>query len=248
MKEIVIEFKNVYKEYKLIHNVSYKELLFSLISRKKRNSLIHRFEALKNISFSIKKGETVGVIGRNGAGKSTLLSLIANVIKPTSGEIIVKGRVSPLLELGSGFHPELNAYENIRLNGVLLGIPLKEINKKIEDIIEFAELQDFAEQPIRTYSSGMVARLGFSVVTQLNPEILLIDEVLAVGDERFRQKCINTMFKFKKKDITTVFVSHNLEEVKLLCDRTIWIDNHRIRMDGDKNEVIKKFSEEMKKT
>lgn len=243
MKEIAIHFKNVYKKYELIHNVSYKELIFSLFSKRKRKSITKNFIALENISFSINKGEVVGIIGRNGAGKSTLLSLIAGVIKPTKGEIVVNGKVSPLLELGSGFHPELNAYENIKLNGVLLGVPLKIINKKLQNIIEFAELQEFADQPIRTYSSGMVARLGFSVVTQLKPEILLIDEVLAVGDEKFRQKCINLMFTFKKKDITIVFVSHNLHEVEMLCDRVIWIDNHKIKMDGKTNEVLKKFRE-----
>lgn len=245
MGEVIIEFQNVTKIYKLIQNVSYKELLFSVFSKEKRKNIKKEFIALKNISFSVKRGETVGIIGRNGAGKSTLLSLLAGVIKPTSGKIIVKDRVSPLLELGSGFHPELNAYENIRLNGVLLGIPLKFIKNKVDDIIKFAELEEFADQPIRTYSSGMLARLGFSVVTQLNPKILLIDEVLAVGDERFRRKCIDLMLSFKKRNITMLFVSHNLHEVELLCDRVIWIENHEIKMDGATAEVIEKFREVM---
>lgn len=245
LEEFAIHFEHVYKYYELIHNVSYKELIFSLLSKKKRKELKKSFVALKDISFSIKKGETVGIIGRNGAGKSTLLSLMAGVIKPTKGKIFVNGKVSPLLELGSGFHPDLNAYENIRLNGVLLGVPLKIINKKLQDIIEFAELQEFADQPIRTYSSGMIARLGFSVVTQLNPEILLIDEVLAVGDQRFRQKCLNLMLDFKKKDITIIFVSHNLNEVEILCDRVIWIENHKIKMDDKTEKVLKEFKEAM---
>ena len=245
MKETIIELKEVTKVYKLIQNVSYKEFIFSLFSKQKRKSIRREFVALRNISFSIRRGETVGIIGRNGAGKSTLLSLIAGVIKPTSGKIIVRDKVFPLLELGSGFHPELNAYENIILNGVLLGIPLKFIKGKINDIIKFAELEDYADQPIRTYSSGMLARLGFSIVTQLNPRILLIDEVLAVGDERFRKKCIDLMLSFKKQSVTIVFVSHNLYEIELLCDRVIWIDNHKIKMDGATKEVIQKFKEEM---
>ena len=245
MRKEVIRLDNVTKVYKLLYNISYKELLFSILSKRKRKSLKKEFVALKNISFSVDKGESIGIIGRNGAGKSTLLSLIAGVIKPTSGKLEVRERVSPLLELGSGFHPELNAYENIRLNGVLLGIPLKLINSKINDIIEFAELQDFADQPLRTYSSGMVARLGFSIVTQLEPEILLIDEVLAVGDERFRKKCIDVMLSFKERNVTILFVSHNLHEVEMLCERTIWIENHRIVMDDETSFVLKKYREVM---
>ena len=245
MKQEVIKLDNVTKVYKLFHNISYKELLFSIFSKRKRKSIKKEFIALDSISFSVFKGESVAVIGRNGAGKSTLLSLIAGVIKPTSGKLEVKERVSPLLELGSGFHPELNAYENIRLNGVLLGIPLKLINSKINDIIEFAELQDFADQPLRTYSSGMVARLGFSIVTQLEPEILLIDEVLAVGDGRFRKKCIDVMLSFKERNVTILFVSHNLHEVEMLCERTIWIENHRIVMDDETSFVLKKYREVM---
>ena len=245
MENVAINLHKVTKIYKLIQNVSYKELIFSLFSHKRRKNLYREFTALKEISFFVRRGETVGVIGRNGAGKSTLLSLIAGVIKPTSGKIEVNGRVSPLLELGSGFHPELNAYENIKLNGVLLGIPLRVIKNKIEDIIKFAELEEFADQPIRTYSSGMLARLGFAVVTQLNPEILLIDEVLAVGDERFRKKCVDLMFSLKDRKVTILFVSHNLHEVRMLCDRTIWIEDHRIKMDGTTAEVVDKFMEAM---
>ena len=236
----VISFKNVTKLYTLYYNVSYKELLFNIF-RKNKIKTKNYYKALENISFNIKEGESVGIIGKNGSGKSTILGLIAGVLKPNKGEVLVKKSVSPLLELGGGFHPELNAYENIELNGVLLGIPLKDIRENIQKIVEFAEIGEFANQPIRTYSSGMLARLGFSIVTQLQPEILLIDEVLAVGDSRFREKCINTMLEVKKKKVTIIFVSHNMDEIKALCDRVIWIDEHKIKMDGKTEDVIKEY-------
>ncbi len=238
-----IEFKNVSKSYKLYYNVSYKDLFFNLFRRKKI-CVNKKFTALNNISFSIKKGETVGVIGRNGSGKSTVLGLIAGVIKPNHGIVNVSQRVSPLLELGGGFHPELNAYENIELNGVLLGISLQKIRLQMNEIIDFSELSEFADQPIRTYSSGMLARLGFSIVTQLQPELLLIDEVLAVGDAAFRQKCINRMLDFKKEGVSIVFVSHNPSDIEILCDRVIWIENHQIKMDGQTDLILKEYNKQ----
>ncbi len=236
----VIEFDNVSKEYELYQKVSYKEVLFNLFSEDKKK-FKDRFVALKDISFSIYEGESVGIIGENGSGKSTTLGLIAGVIKANSGNVVVNELVSPLLELGGGFHPELNAYENIKLNGVLLGISLKDIEKKSDDIIKFAELGEFADQPIHMYSSGMLARLGFSIVTQIKPKLLLIDEVLAVGDEYFRNKCIDLMKRFKKEHVTIVLVSHNAQDIRELCDRVIWIDRHKIRMDSNTDEVLNAY-------
>ncbi len=238
-----VEFKNVSKSYKLYHNISYKDLVFNLFRKKKICTKEH-FTALNNISFSIKKGETVGLVGRNGSGKSTILGLIAGVMKPNNGTVKVTQRVSPLLELGGGFHPELNAYENIELNGVLLGIPLQTIRLQMKEIIDFSELSEFADQPIRTYSSGMLARLGFSIVTQLQPELLLIDEVLAVGDATFRQKCIDRMLEFKNKGVSIVFISHNPSDIEILCDRVIWIENHQIKMDGQTDFVLKEYNKQ----
>ncbi len=237
MDRIAIEVKNLYKEYTLIDNISYKEFLFSFFNKKK---IVKKIPVLNGISFKVLKGEAVGIIGKNGAGKSTLLGILAGVLKPTKGIINRYGRVHPLLELGAGFHPDLNAYENIILTGVLLGIPRREVLKNMEKILEFAELKDYAEQPIRTYSSGMLARLGFSIITLLNPEILLIDEVLAVGDISFREKCLNFMFNLKKK-VTIILVSHNLEEIQFICDKAIWIDGGYIRSQGPVDHVIREY-------
>ncbi len=238
----IISFQNVTKVYELYRNVSYKEIVFNLFRREKRN-FKHDFTALEDISFDIKKGESVGIIGKNGSGKSTTLGLIAGVLRPNSGSVSVNESVSPLLELGGGFHPDLNAYENIKLNGVLLGISLQKIEQKIDSIIEFSELGEFAQQPIHVYSSGMLARLGFSIVTQLDPQLLLIDEVLAVGDEQFRAKCIELMLDFKRQGVTIVLVSHNPADIKAICDRVIWIDEHRIVADGVTDKVLEMYHE-----
>ncbi|MCC6346463.1 MAG: ABC transporter ATP-binding protein [Nitrospirales bacterium] len=197
-----------------------------------------RYDVLKGVSFEVLRGETFGIIGKNGAGKSTTLGLIAGVLKPTSGAVAVRGRVSPLLELGAGFNPELTGRENIVLNGVLMGLTRAEVVRRIGEIIEFSELGNFIDQPIRMYSSGMLARLGFSVVALLNPEILLIDEVLAVGDAAFQSKCLSKMVQFKKNGVTMIFVSHSLKDVEEICDRAVWIDNQRIRMLGPAREVV----------
>lgn len=180
-------------------------------------------------------------IGRNGAGKSTTLGPIAGVLKPSQGKVIIKGKISPLLDLGGGFHPELTGRENIMLNGVLLGLTREQVKKKMDQIIDFSELGDFIDQPLRVYSSGMFARLGFSVVAHLNPEILLIDEVLAVGDMSFQQKCIDKMLGFKKSGVTMVFVSHSMSDVERICDRVMWIDNHNVKMIREPGEVVKSY-------
>jgi lipopolysaccharide transport system ATP-binding protein len=243
MNEPVIIFDHVSKSYPLYHHFTggIKNFLFNL--PKALSSMKHsRYEVLKDISFEVYKGETLGIIGRNGVGKSTTLGLIAGVLKPTKGKVTVKGKISPLLELGGGFHPELTGRENIMLNGVLLGLTRDEVKRRMEEIIEFSELGNFIYQPIRTYSSGMYARLGFSVIAHLDPEILLIDEVLTVGDVEFQKKCLNKMASFKKSGVTMVFVSHSQEDVLRICDRVIWIDNQSIRMTGSPKDAVSNYS------
>lgn len=243
MSEPVIIFDSVSKSYPLYHHITggIKNFLFHfprVVSQLKN----HSYEALQGISFQVNRGESFGIIGKNGAGKSTTLGLIAGVIKPSGGTIVVKGRVSPLLELGSGFNGELAGRENIMLNGVLLGLTRAEVLRKMEEIIEFSGLGDFIDQPLRTYSSGMIMRLGFSVVASLDPEILLIDEVLAVGDMEFQKKCVDKMRDFKKNGVTIVFVSHGLKDVMDICDRVVWIENHQVRMIGSAEEVVKSYA------
>ena len=237
-----IEFKHVTKSYPLYHHMTggLKNMIFNLPKAIKEMKAT-TFTALEDITFEIKNGECVAFIGRNGAGKSTTLGLIAQVLKPNEGTVVVNGRVSPLLELGGGFHPDLSGVENIQLNGVLLGLTRKQVKEKMKAIIDFSELGEFIDQPIRTYSSGMLARLGFSVIAHLDPTILLIDEVLAVGDARFQQKCMSKMTEFKEQGVTMIFVTHSTSDVEKICSRAIWIDNHRIKMDGPVCEVIPEY-------
>jgi lipopolysaccharide transport system ATP-binding protein len=238
---IRIKFDNVSKYYKLINTGGLKSFIFNFFKQVKmyREST---FKALENINFEVKDGEVVGIIGKNGAGKSTTLGLIAGVMKPTFGKVEVKGRIAPLLELGAGFHHDLTGRENIVLNGILLGMSKKDILSKVDDIINFSELEEFIDQPIRMYSSGMLSRLGFSIAIQTNPDILLIDEVLSVGDKDFQKKCADKIAEFKNKGITIVFVSHDIASVEKICDKVIWIENHKIRMIGSTNDVITEYN------
>lgn len=238
----MIEFRNVTKIYPLYHHLSsgLKNFIFNMPTAVRE--MKKGFTALQDLSFSIQEGENVAFVGRNGAGKSTLLGLIAGVLRPTSGTISVKKRVSPLLELGGGFHPELSGLENIQLNGVLLGLSRKQVAAKTDEIIAFSELGEFINEPIRSYSSGMNARLGFSVVAHLEPELLLIDEVLAVGDAGFQRKCINKMKEFRDQGVSVILVSHNAEDIEMLCNRVIWIENHKIQMDGHPSIVMPKYA------
>lgn len=247
MMNTVIEFKNVTKRYPLYHHIGsgIKELLF----HPKRALDLFRgrsYLAIEDISFKIAKGESVALIGRNGAGKSTSLGLVAGIMKPSSGTVNVTGRVASMLELGGGFHPELTGRENIKLNAVLLGLRKEELKKRINKIIEFSELGEFIDEPIRVYSSGMLAKLGFSVITQVDPDILIIDEVLAVGDLGFQQKCIEIINQFKQQGVTILFVSHNITEIAKICDRVIWIENHHLREIGDAKEVLESYQESMR--
>ncbi len=241
-----IEFQNVTKRYPLYHHIGsgIKELIFH---PKRALSLLtgRSYLAIEDISFCVAKGESVALIGRNGAGKSTSLGLVAGVIKPTSGSVKVVGRVASMLELGGGFHPELTGRENIRLNATLLGLRRKQLNERLDKIIEFSELGEFIDEPIRVYSSGMLAKLGFSVITQVDPDILIIDEVLAVGDIAFQRKCINTINEFRKKGVTILFVSHNLSDVMQICDKVIWIENHRMKEIGSAEQVIAQYQAAM---
>jgi lipopolysaccharide transport system ATP-binding protein len=243
---VAIEFKNVTKRYPLYHHIGsgIKELIFN--PRRALSLLSGRsYLAIEDISFQVQKGESVALIGRNGAGKSTSLGLVAGVMKPSSGTVSVVGRVASMLELGGGFHPELTGRENIRLNATLLGLRRKELKQRLDKIIEFSELGEFIDEPIRVYSSGMLAKLGFSVITQVDPDILIIDEVLAVGDISFQRKCIDTINEFKKKGVTILFVSHNLSDVEKICDKVIWIENHKMKDMGDAHSIISQYREAM---
>jgi lipopolysaccharide transport system ATP-binding protein len=243
VSEAVIKFEDVWKYYPLYHYIvgGFKTFLFNLPKALKQMHS-YKFLALKGIYFEIQKGETFSIIGRNGAGKSTILGLIAGVLRPSSGRVIVNGRISPLLELGAGFHHELTGRENIVLNGVLLGQTKAQIIKRIDEIIDFSSLKEFIDQPVRTYSSGMLARLGFSVVAHLDPEILLIDEILAVGDMEFQRKCLGKIMEFKRRGVTIVFVSHSMEDVKAISDRVMWINNHQVELIGDAKAVVTQYS------
>ncbi len=243
MSDPVIRFDQVGKSYPQYHHITggFKTFLFNL-PKALRQFRASRFEALRNITFQVPKGQALGFVGRNGAGKSTTLGLMAGVLKPTMGRVEVRGRVAPLLELGAGFNADLTGRENILLNSILMGMTRKEAVRKADEIIAFAELGEFIDQPIRVYSSGMVARLGFSVVSSVDPDILLVDEVLAVGDLNFQKKCMDRMHTFKRKGVTIVLVSHSLSNFEGLCDRVIWIEDHTLKMDGLTPDVIAAYS------
>lgn len=220
--KIAIKIDRVSKLFHRQKQRTFKELIPALIGGEKA---VETFWALQNIDLEIKKGETIGIIGPNGSGKSTLLKLIAGVSKPTSGTISVNGRIAPLIELGAGFHPELTGRENVFLNGVILGMSRKEIKAKFKEIIDFAELWDFIDQPVKHYSSGMYLRLAFAVAIHTDPEILLVDEILAVGDESFQKKCFERINLLIKNGTTIVIVSHNLAMVNSLCKKIVKLEN-----------------------
>lgn len=226
-----ISFEGVDKYFYLQHQKTLKELVQAMFTKKSTHDRVH---ALRNISFKIGKGETVGIIGKNGAGKSTLLKLIAGVSFPTSGTAKIEGRIAPLIELGAGFHPELSGKENIFLNGVILGMDEQYLVDVFQKIVDFSEIDmKFIYTPVKYYSSGMYMRLAFSVAIFTNPDILLIDEILAVGDTAFQQKCMDKMKEFKKQGVTTIYVSHSMESVKTFCDRVIYLKDGQIAFDGD---------------
>src|SRR5690349_10499448 len=196
------------------------------------------FWALRNVSFGVERGEALGIIGHNGAGKSTILKLLSGVTAPTSGEIVINGRLAALIEIGSGFHPELTGRENVYLNGALLGMRRREIRAKLDRIVEFAGVEQFIDTPVKHYSSGMYLRLGFSIAAHLDPEILLLDEVLAVGDAAFQAKCLDRVTELKRAGTTIVFISHNLHAVTRLCERTLLLSHGEVLKDGPTNDAI----------
>ena len=232
-----IRLHSVSKAYRIVRQKPFlaKEIIRRLLQRP---SSVEQYWALRDISFEIEKGDSVGVIGTNGSGKSTLLSLIAKTSYPTTGEITVNGRVGPLLELGAGFQPELTGYENIFLNAALLGLSKDEVESKLDSIIEYSGLREFIHSPILTYSTGMTARLGFAVIAHVDPDILLIDEILSVGDAQFQAKCQRTLQEFIERGTTLFFVSHDLPTVASICTRAIWIDNGKMMAIGDAQGVV----------
>lgn len=217
---------------------TFKEYVIQLL---KRNVRFKEFRALSNVNLQVNAGEILGIIGRNGAGKSTLLKVVSRVLIPTEGRVRIKGRVSPLLELGAGFHPELTGRENILLNGTLLGHTRREIESRLAEIIEFAELDAFIDSPLRTYSSGMVARLGFSVATTWQPEILILDEILSVGDEAFRNKCKIRMERYREAGTTILLVTHDSGTVESLCARAVWLDHGEVKAIGPSREIVNMY-------
>jgi ABC-2 type transport system ATP-binding protein/lipopolysaccharide transport system ATP-binding protein len=214
---------------------SFKEYM---IRRMQRRIEYEEFLALKDVNLSVYRGEVLGLVGRNGAGKSTLLKLVARVIPPTTGRVWVKGRVAPLLELGAGFHPDLTGRENVYLNGALLGFSQHGMDEKFNRIVDFAELWDFIDAPLRTYSSGMVARLGFAVATDTQPDVLIVDEILGVGDEAFQKKCGDRIQSFRDAGTTILLVSHNMVTVQRMCNRAALLEHGEIKILGSVDEVI----------
>jgi len=233
------------QEYKSLRNALTNFISAPLLFLNKDRHVISKspseFWALKDISFDIQQGEVVGIIGRNGAGKSTLLKILSQITEPTEGEVRIRGRVASLLEVGTGFHPELSGRENVFLNGAILGMSRAEIKRKFDDIVSFAEVGKFIDMPVKRYSSGMYLRLAFAVAAYLEPEILLVDEVLAVGDAQFQKKCLNKMEGIAKENRTVLFISHNMQAVQSLCKRAIQLDRGRIINSGEPSSVISQY-------
>src|SRR5947208_11536247 len=233
-----IELTNVTKVYL---RYARKKQFATLKSALLKGSLIQdlqpdeKFPALQGVSFAVAAGQTYGIIGRNGSGKSTALKLVAGITKPTSGTVTVRGRISALIELGAGFHPEISGRENVFINGIMLGLTKREIERRFDEIVEFAELKDFIDAPVKTYSSGMYMRLGFAVAIHVDPDVLLVDEVLAVGDEGFTHKCLDKFGEFKRRNKTILLVTHSLGLVERFCDEALWLDAGRATDHGDPN-------------
>lgn len=240
MADTMIEVKDVVMKFKMNNDriLSLKEFITTAIRGKLK---YNEFTALDGVSFDVKRGETFGLIGRNGAGKSTILKIISGIMKPTSGSIRVNGAIVPMLELGSGFDPDLTGRENIFLNGAVLGYREQFIKGKYDEIVEFSELGNFIETPIRNYSSGMLARLAFSIATVVKPEILIVDEVLSVGDVAFQEKSKKRMMELMGGGTTVLFVSHGLDQIREMCNRVVWLDGGRVRMIGDAKDVCDQY-------
>lgn len=235
MSEVAVEVSHVSKKFRLYHERN--QSLKSAIMRGRR-SVHEDFWALNDVSFDVPRGSTFGLIGSNGSGKSTLLKCLAKIYYPTSGHITVNGRIAALLEVGSGFHPELSGRENIFLNGSILGMSRKEIQRKYDEIVEFSGVESHIDQPVKNYSSGMYVRLGFSIAIHVDPEILVVDEVLAVGDQSFQDKCRDKFAQFSREGRTVILVSHSMESVRDMCDHAAWLEQGSLLKVGDAATVI----------
>jgi lipopolysaccharide transport system ATP-binding protein len=257
MPQFAVKAENVWKEYRIRHHFegsasSLKEILNSPVNR-----IIHKikgtgshyesetFWALRDISFEIEHGESVGLIGRNGAGKSTLLKILSRITRPSLGKLVIYERVNSLLEIGTGFNIELSGRDNVYLNGSFLGMKQQEIKKRFDEIVAFSEIEQFIDTPVKYYSSGMYVRLAFSVAVHLTPELLLLDEVLAVGDAGFQQKSLEKMKELLGSGATIIFVSHNQDAIKKICKRAIWLQNGELMMDGKSDEIVRHYMETM---
>lgn len=238
--DIIIDVNNVSMEFFLptekVDNL--KEWVIRFFKGKMEKK---KHKVLDDISFTVKKGESIGLIGHNGAGKSTLLKILTGIIKPTQGNVLVKGTVAPLLNLGAGFDNEASARENVYLNGAILGYSKREIEHKYKEIVDFAELHDYMNMPLKNFSSGMVARLGFAIAIDVNPNILLVDEILSVGDENFRKKCSDKIEELRNNGVTFVIVSHNMGQIKRLCQKAVWIEDSHMRAYGNADEVCDQY-------
>jgi ABC-type polysaccharide/polyol phosphate transport system ATPase subunit len=238
--EYAIRFLEVSKRYQLQEGNTLREFVPALL---RRQAFSEPFYALHEVSLTVERGRTLGIIGRNGSGKSTLLKLVAGVTGPTSGRVEVRGRVSPLIELGAGFHPDLTGRENVYLNSSILGVRSRDVKERFDEIVSFAELEEFIDTPVKRYSSGMYMRLGFSVAVHCDPDILLIDEVLSVGDAHFQEKCMDKMHEFQARGVTIVFVSHTLAQVQDFCHRVLWLEHGRAVAEGAPGDVVPRYVE-----
>jgi len=237
---LAIEMDGVSKEFTVIHRErSIKSAILRLLMWAPPRK--ERFLALENISFSIPRGQTVGVVGANGQGKSTLLALLARIYRPTRGRVTVRGRIASLLELEAGFQPDFTGYENIYLNGVIMGLTHAQLDERLEQIAAFAGVGEHLTQQVKHYSSGMKARLGFAIAAHVEPEVLLVDEVLAVGDAEFQERCFRKIEEFRRDGVTIFVVSHDLRALRRVCDRVLWIEKHRIKMDGPALEILDRY-------
>jgi ABC-type polysaccharide/polyol phosphate transport system ATPase subunit len=235
-----IELRNVSKIYRRYSGRQFATLKSALLQRSILRDLkaSETFPALSDVSFTVPRGSTFGVIGRNGSGKSTALKLVAGITKPTSGTVRVDGRISALIELGAGFHPEISGRENVFINGIMLGLTKRQIQDRFDDIVDFAELREFIDAPVKTYSSGMYMRLGFAVAIHVDPDVLLVDEVLAVGDEGFTHKCLDKFAELRRRGKTILLVTHSLSLVERFCDTAVWLDGGRVHAQGDPKRVV----------
>ncbi|HEX8252991.1 MAG TPA: ABC transporter ATP-binding protein [Thermoanaerobaculia bacterium] len=246
MSDFPIALENVSKSYRLWGRRSqFATLKSALLKRDLKLAPDASVSALRNVSFAVDRGEAFGIIGRNGSGKSTLLKLISGILKPSTGRVTVNGRIAALIELGAGFHPEITGRENIYINGIMLGLSRREIDQRFDKIVEFSGIADFLDQPVKTYSSGMYVRLGFAVAVHVDPDVLLIDEVLSVGDEEFSARCVAKIQEMKYRGVTLLFVTHQLDQVRNLCDRALWLDKGEVEAIGDPARVVDAYLQEV---